>query len=65
MLGGGRLANLIAQHAVTSTRTSLYPRAERFADYVFVSAGADVLEFGALPDEVSDHAPLSRGFALS
>jgi endonuclease/exonuclease/phosphatase family metal-dependent hydrolase len=50
---------------VTSTRTSLYPRAERFADYVFVSAGVDVLEFGALPDEVSDHAPLSLGFALS
>jgi hypothetical protein len=59
------LRNLIAEHAVTSTRTSLYPRAERFADYVFVSAGVDVLEFGALPDEVSDHAPLSLGFALS
>jgi hypothetical protein len=25
----------------------------------------DVLEFGALPDEVSDHAPLSLEFALS
>jgi hypothetical protein len=24
-----------------------------------------VLEFGALPDEVSDHAPLSLEFALS
>lgn len=65
MLEEHGLRNLIAEHAVTSTRTSLYPRAERFADYVLVSAGVDVLEFGALPDEVSDHAPLSLEFALS
>jgi hypothetical protein len=58
------LRNLIAEHAVTSTRTSLYPRVERFADYVFVSAGVDVFEFGALPDEVST-APGSRSISLS
>jgi endonuclease/exonuclease/phosphatase (EEP) superfamily protein YafD len=35
------------------------------ADYVFASAGVDVVEFGARPDEGSDHAPLSLEFALS
>jgi hypothetical protein len=51
--------------SVINFMTSLYPRAERFADYVLVSPGVDVLKFGALPDEVSDHAPLSLEFAFS
>lgn len=53
------LKNLITMYGITSTRTSLYTKPEKFADYVFVSKGVTVKEFTVLPDEVSDHAPLS------
>ena len=52
------LRNLVREHGVTSTRTSLYAKPEKFADYAFVSDGIDVKRFEVLPDEVSDHAPL-------
>lgn len=52
------LRNLIKEYAVTSTRTSYYTKSEKFADYIFVSGGIDVVDFKVLPDEVSDHAPL-------
>lgn len=53
-----RLRNLVAEFAVTSTRTSLYTKPERYADYAFVARGIDVVDFAVLPDEVSDHSPL-------
>lgn len=40
------------------TRTSLYKKSVRFADYMFVSNGLAVKEFIVLPDEVSDHNAL-------
>ncbi len=52
------LRNLIAEFGITSTRTSLYAKPERYADYVFVSSDIAVSDFKVLPDEVSDHAPL-------
>ncbi len=52
------LRNLIKENNITSTRTSLYPKEGRFADYAFVPKGVDVKKFSVLPDEVSDHAPL-------
>ena len=52
------LRNLIKENNITSTRTSLYPKEGRFADYAFVAKGVDVKKFSVLPDEVSDHAPL-------
>lgn len=52
------LRNLIREYGVTSTRTSYYTKPEKYADYVFVSPGVDVLDFEVLPDEVSDHSPL-------
>jgi endonuclease/exonuclease/phosphatase family metal-dependent hydrolase len=52
------LRNLIKEYKVASTRTSLYPKEEKFADYVFVPQGVHVEDFQVLPDEVSDHAPL-------
>ena len=58
------LRNLVAEFGVTSTRTRLYPGRERFADYAFASAGIGVRAFRALPDEVSDHAPLIMEFGL-
>ena len=53
------LHDLIARHGITDTRTTLYQKPQRFADYMLVSlplldAGFDV---PAHP-EVSDHRPL-------
>ncbi|HKN29889.1 MAG TPA: endonuclease/exonuclease/phosphatase family protein [Roseiarcus sp.] len=62
MLESAGLRNLVAEFGVTSTRTSFYPRPERFADYVLVSGGVVVRDFRVLPDEVSDHAPLLLEF---
>lgn len=56
------LRNLIREYGITSTRTSLYTKPERFADYVLVSEGIEVSDFKVLPDEVSDHAPLFLEF---
>lgn len=52
------LQNLIKDHNITSTRTSLYEKDGKFADYAFVSNDISVQSFSILPDEVSDHAAL-------
>ena len=52
------LINLIKEHGIKSTRTSLYTKAEKFADYVFVTPDIKVKDFKVLPDEVSDHTAL-------
>lgn len=53
------LRNLIIENGVQSTRTSLYKKSERFADYVFVSPIIEVDEFRILRKEVSDHNAMS------
>jgi endonuclease/exonuclease/phosphatase family metal-dependent hydrolase len=58
------LRNLVKDYHVQSTRTSLYPKAERFADYIFVSHDVTVQDFKVLPEEVSDHAALQLEFFL-
>jgi endonuclease/exonuclease/phosphatase (EEP) superfamily protein YafD len=58
------LRNLIKEYGVTSTRTSLYTKTERFADYAFVSKGTEIKYFKVLPDEVSDHSPLYVEFEI-
>ncbi len=52
------LRNLIRENNVTSTRTSLYKKKHRLADYVFVSDGIKITNFKVLPYEVSDHSPI-------
>jgi len=52
------LVDLIDIYNITDTRTSLYQKENRFADYTFVSSEIKIEEFKVLPDEVSDHAPL-------
>jgi endonuclease/exonuclease/phosphatase family metal-dependent hydrolase len=52
------MINHIQVNNVTSTRTSLYPKSEKYADYVFTSPEIEVNRFEVLKDEVSDHAPL-------
>ncbi len=50
--------NLIAGYGITSTRSSLYTKPGKFADYAIVSPTLDVTRF-AVPDvAVSDHLPL-------
>lgn len=51
------LKNLIKEYNITSTRSSLYPKENKFADYVLVSPEIKVLDFKVLPDTISDHAP--------
>lgn len=58
MLEEAGLVNLIKEYRITSTRTSLYSKSEKFADYIFVSKGVSVKDFKVLSDEVSDHTPL-------
>ncbi|MSR71391.1 MAG: endonuclease/exonuclease/phosphatase family protein [Candidatus Taylorbacteria bacterium] len=61
------MQNMIKEYKVTSTRTSLYTRAEtngEFADYIFLSPNFKVHDFKVLPDEVSDHSPLYLEFNL-
>lgn len=53
-----RMNNLVVEHKIMSTRTSLYTYEEKFADYVFLSHDARETSFAVMPDEVSDHVPL-------
>lgn len=56
------LSNLVKTHDVKSTRTSLYDKEEKFADYIFVSPEIKVNKFEVMNDEVSDHSPLFLDF---
>ena len=58
----GGMNNLIRQYDVTSTRTNLYPKNEKFADYIFTSPEIKIKHFEVLACEVSDHAPLLLEF---
>ncbi len=55
--------NLIREYDIPSTRTSLYAKENRFADYAFVSEGIKVKKFKVFPDEVSDHCALYLNIA--
>lgn len=52
------MKNLIIDFGVKSTRTPLYPKEDRFADYILMDEFMWIKEFKVLPDVVSDHAPL-------
>jgi endonuclease/exonuclease/phosphatase family metal-dependent hydrolase len=54
--------NLIKLYKVSSTRTSYYPKEEKFADYIFTSPEIMVNSFSVLDHEVSDHSPLFLDF---
>ena len=59
------LRNLVREYGVQSTRTSHYKKSsEKHADYIFVTKNINVRKFEVLPDEVSDHSPLSLDFYL-
>lgn len=50
--------NLIKQYDIHSTRSNLYQKDEKFADYIFTSPDIIINSFQVLNDEVSDHLPL-------
>lgn len=58
------MRNLIKEYGITSTRTSLYEKENKFADYILVSPEIRVNDFKVLPDEVSDHSPLHLSFEV-
>lgn len=53
--------NLIQEYNISSTRGSFKNRPE-VVDYIVVSPDVEVKDFKVLPDEVSDHLPLSLTF---
>ncbi len=52
------MRNLVKDYSVNSTRTSLYEKPGKFADYIFTSPDIKVKDFKVLPEEVSDHSAL-------
>ena len=56
------MKNLVQLFNISSTRTSLYSKEEKFADYVFTSPEITINHFEVLKDEVSDHCPLLLDF---
>ena len=58
------LNNLVKQYKIDSTRTNLYSKIEKFADYIFTSSDIVVENFEVLNYDVSDHAPLLLNFTL-
>ncbi|MEY2664750.1 MAG: hypothetical protein RIT04_558 [Candidatus Parcubacteria bacterium] len=58
------MRNLIKEFGIVSTRTEIYKKEHRFADYVFVSEHVHVKDFKVLPDVVSDHSPLYLEFEI-
>ena len=62
------MRNLVKDHGIKSTRTSLYRHYENadepnFADYMLVTPDINVIDFKVLPDIVSDHSPLFLEFS--
>lgn len=56
------MKNLITEYGVDSTRTSLYTKPEKYADYIFTSYDIKIVDFKVLSDEVSDHSALYLEF---
>lgn len=57
------MINLVKQFDVKSTRSKFYTKAEKFADYIFVTKGTWVKDFRVLKREISDHLPLYLEFS--
>ena len=58
------MKNLIIEYGVTSTRSNLHKRIEKFADYIMVSDGIKINGFEVISKDVSDHRPLILDFSI-
>ncbi len=56
------MRNLVKEYEVTSTRSHLYTKSDKFADYILVSPEVIVEEFKVLDEGISDHLPLLLTF---
>ena len=56
--------NLIKELKVLSTRSDLYKKPGKFADYMLVSEDTKVLDFKVLQDQISDHLALKVKIAI-
>ena len=57
------LVNLIKTHNIPTTRSPLYLKPEKFADYTLVSRDIEVKHFEVPNVEVSDHLPMILEFS--
>ena len=64
MIEKSGMRNLIKEYNITSTRSELYKKEVKFADYIFVSPEIQVNEFKVMSDVVSDHLPLYLDFEI-
>jgi len=58
MLEGANMRNLIKEYKVESTRTALYQKPTKHADYALVSRDMKVAAFTTIDNDVSDHQAL-------
>ncbi len=58
-----KMRNLVKEFDIKSTRTILYKKENKFADYVLVSSGVEVKSFEVPDIPVSDHCPLILEFS--
>ncbi len=56
------MRNLIKEYSIKSTRSAFFNFPNKFADYMFVSPGIDVIDFRVLDENVSDHLALYLEF---
>lgn len=59
------MINLIKTFNINSTRSNLYTKKEKFADYIFISPDINVITFEVVQETVSDHLPLYLDFSVS
>lgn len=59
IMQGSGLTELVTEGGFPGTRTSLYPKPGKFADYMLVNRPEEVTSFGVVYEPVvSDHCPL-------
>ncbi|MDO8658798.1 MAG: endonuclease/exonuclease/phosphatase family protein [Candidatus Levybacteria bacterium] len=55
--------NLIKEYRTSTTRSNLYTRSHKFADYILVSDGVKIIDFQVPNITVSDHLPIILEFS--
>lgn len=52
------MRNLVVEHGISTTRSSLYPGRDRYADYILTSRSVTIHDFEVDKIDISDHLPL-------
>lgn len=56
------MRNLIKEFGVESTRSAIYKKPQKLADYILISPNIDIKHFEVIQNEVSDHLPVILEF---